>query len=83
MAMRVLVKICLLSTLFLFLSISSGFAEGCVTSACHAVMGKGKFVHDPVAGEECDSCHEATDKKHPGTKGAFTLAASGSELCLM
>ena len=81
--MFLLRKICFLSLLFLFFSVASSFAEGCVTSACHAIMGKGKFVHEPVAGEECDSCHEETGKKHPGEKGAFTLAASGSALCLM
>jgi len=58
-------------------------AEGCVTSSCHAVMGKARYVHDPVAGGECDSCHEATGKKHPESRGAFTFPENGSQLCLM
>ena len=69
--------------LHLFIVVGHVQAEGCTTSACHAVMGKAKFVHDPVAGGECDSCHDSTGIPHPGSKGAFSPTETGTALCLM
>jgi predicted CXXCH cytochrome family protein len=34
----------------------------CITSQCHADMGKQKFVHGPVAANECVTCHGASPK---------------------
>ncbi|MBI5665158.1 MAG: cytochrome C [Nitrospirae bacterium] len=31
--------------------------DSCLTSQCHATMGKGKFVHGPVSAGECTVCH--------------------------
>jgi predicted CXXCH cytochrome family protein len=31
--------------------------DSCITSSCHADMGKNKFVHGPVAAGECTVCH--------------------------
>ena len=57
-------------------------SDSCMTAECHSDLGKSKFVHDPVAGKECDACHVATEKKHPGEKGAFELAEESPALCL-
>lgn len=57
--------------------------SGCVSSACHPEMGKGRFVHAPVLSHDCGSCHLPTGKRHPEEKGAFTLAESGAKLCYM
>ncbi|MDA8325277.1 MAG: cytochrome c3 family protein [Nitrospiraceae bacterium] len=32
--------------------------SGCVTGKCHSRMGKGKYVHGPVAVEGCVFCHQ-------------------------
>ena len=48
---------------FLFLTQMSDYRafaetkESCITTSCHATMGKEKFVHGPVAAGECTSCH--------------------------
>jgi predicted CXXCH cytochrome family protein len=34
----------------------------CVTATCHAKMGKDKFVHGPVAVNDCRVCHKETGK---------------------
>ncbi len=36
--------------------------DSCVTASCHAAMGKGKFVHGPVAVGDCTSCHKQKAK---------------------
>lgn len=41
-------------------SIKAG--QSCMTSECHHVMGKDKFVHGPVAAGDCSFCHKQ-DKK--------------------
>jgi predicted CXXCH cytochrome family protein len=35
--------------------------QSCVTSKCHANMGKGKYVHGPVSVGQCTICHQPTD----------------------
>jgi len=50
-------------------------ATNCVTADCHAIMGKARFVHQPVKKLDCESCHQSTKKDHPGVKGAFRLVA--------
>lgn len=60
-----------------------GAAESCVTAKCHATLtaAKGVQLHDPVAGGDCSSCHEASGIPHPGKKGGFKLTANGAALC--
>ncbi|PLX87602.1 MAG: cytochrome C, partial [Desulfuromonas sp.] len=53
---------------------------GCVTTACHPDLGVGANLHAPVAGGECDPCHEPAGRKHPGP-GSMKLVAAGSLLC--
>jgi len=36
--------------------------ESCITSQCHAKMGKDKYVHGPVGSGDCDSCHKKVGK---------------------
>lgn len=62
-------------------------AESCVTGKCHAEMGKGKSVHNPVKEGMCTTCHQAADDqtkkaKHPGNL-TITLVQQGAELCYM
>jgi hypothetical protein len=38
--------------------------QSCVTSKCHANMGKGKYVHGPVSVLQCIICHMPT-AEHP------------------
>ena len=44
----------------------TGFAaaekKSCVTSKCHASMGKEKYVHGPASVGECTLCHKPTEK---------------------
>lgn len=62
-------------------------AESCVSGRCHADMGKGQFVHNPVKEGMCTTCHQAvadqTNKsKHPGNL-TISLVQQGAELCYM
>lgn len=45
-------------------SLTYAESNTCVTSQCHSAMGKGKFVHGPVAVGECSACHEPLNGKH-------------------
>ncbi|GBD91449.1 doubled CXXCH motif [bacterium BMS3Abin04] len=49
----------------------------CVTSKCHASMGKEAFVHGPVADGDCESCHELL----PNEKHEFKPIKNIGELC--
>lgn len=37
--------------------------QGCINGECHTSMGKGKFVHGPVAAGDCTFCH-IPESKH-------------------
>jgi len=52
-------------------------SESCVTSKCHADMGKGKWVHGPVGAGICNICHTLADKKNH----KFVFTAEKEELC--
>lgn len=59
----------------------------CVTSRCHASMGRAASVHPPVAGGMCESCHVSSvnpqaKTKHPGNR-EITLVQQGADLCAM
>ena len=73
---------CLVAGLILILPLGSLAMGSCITADCHATMGTEQFVHDPVAGNECDACHAATGRNHPGETGAFELTEQGTALCL-
>ena len=49
--------------------------QGCVTAKCHAGMMGFKFVHGPVAVQDCLLCHRKTGEHK------FVLAAQGAALC--
>jgi predicted CXXCH cytochrome family protein len=51
--------------------------NGCITGKCHNGMLAKKFVHGPVAVEQCELCHRRTGKH------AFRLEAEGEELCYL
>jgi predicted CXXCH cytochrome family protein len=51
--------------------------DGCTEAGCHDALVKTKFVHDPVSGEMCDSCHQ---EKEPDSH-EFELTAEEGELC--
>ncbi|PKL52184.1 MAG: hypothetical protein CVV37_02490 [Nitrospira bacterium HGW-Nitrospira-1] len=53
-------------------------AASCITSSCHAAMGKKKHIHQPAgSGEGCAICHEVLMKGEHG----FKLQTSAPELC--
>ena len=60
---------------------SSTSAESCVTTDCHAVLGRAKHVHVPVAEGDCSVCHSATDQPHPGAD-SMALVEEEPGLCL-
>ncbi len=47
----------------------------CTAKNCHAKLLENKFVHGPVGGGECESCHTVVGKHK------FKLAAEGADLC--
>ena len=49
--------------------------QSCVTSKCHANMGKGKYVHGPVSVLQCTICHV------PTAEHAFKLMENEGKLC--
>ena len=50
--------------------------QSCVTSKCHANMGKGKYVHGPVSVRQCTICHVPTADEH-----AFKPMENEGKLC--
>jgi len=60
---------------------ATGLFAACVTADCHAILGKAKVVHPPVADRDCEACHTATSQPHPGA-GSMALTARGRDLCL-
>jgi predicted CXXCH cytochrome family protein len=59
----------------------SASAESCVTARCHAILGRARYVHAPVAEGDCLACHNKTDQPHPG-EGSIELVEDEPELCL-
>ncbi|MCK4509290.1 MAG: hypothetical protein KAU27_12140, partial [Desulfuromonadales bacterium] len=56
-------------------------ASSCVVAECHGAFGEAKYVHAPVAENDCASCHEATSVAHPGA-GSMQLVEPEPQLCL-
>ncbi|MFH1218043.1 MAG: cytochrome c3 family protein [Pseudomonadota bacterium] len=62
--------------------VSPCHAAGCLANGCHTALQEKKYVHEPAAGSDCESCHSAVSSNHPsGAKGDFRLVAEGSDLC--
>ncbi len=59
----------------------SAMAESCVTAQCHAILGRAKYVHEPVSEGDCLACHVTTEQAHPG-EGSITLVEEEPGLCL-
>jgi predicted CXXCH cytochrome family protein len=58
------------------------FAETCAAASCHSKLITQKQPHQPVKDMDCAACHKQISPKHPGGTGkAFSLTASGSQLC--
>lgn len=58
-------------------SAHSGQKDACIKGGCHQDMLKPKFVHGPVAVQDCHFCHRQTgDHK-------FALVAKVPELCYL
>lgn len=56
--------------------------ESCITSQCHATMGKDKFVHGPIAAGECTACHgEVAGHKDNPEKHKFGLIKEIDKAC--
>lgn len=77
----------ILSIIFLLFSPGKLNAQdsSCTSERCHGGFGKMKFVHAPVAGNMCESCHQLKkETTHPSKrKKDFTLTAEGAALCHM
>ncbi len=58
----------------------SAAVESCITAQCHAILGRAKHVHAPVAEGDCLVCHQATEQAHPGD-GSMTLIEAEPGLC--
>ncbi|MBF0327891.1 MAG: hypothetical protein HQL10_01905 [Nitrospirae bacterium] len=68
--------LCIVIHAVLVLGISSVQAkDSCVTDICHVNMGRGEFVHGPVAVGECTVCHKKTGKHK------FALSKKTETLC--
>ncbi len=52
--------------------------ESCVNAKCHSTFGKAKFVHGPVAAEDCAPCHALA----PQEKHKFLPIARVEDLCV-
>ena len=59
----------------------SASADSCITAQCHAILGRAKHVHVPVAEGDCMACHTTTDQPHPGA-GSIGLVEEEPGLCL-
>lgn len=59
----------------------SASVDSCVTAQCHAIFGRAKHVHEPVAEGDCLACHNTTDQQHPGA-GSMELVEEQPGLCL-
>jgi predicted CXXCH cytochrome family protein len=59
----------------------SAAVESCMTAQCHAILGRAKYVHAPVAEGDCLVCHKATEQPHPGD-GSMALIEAEPGLCL-
>lgn len=56
--------------------------DSCITSKCHATMGKDKFVHGPVVAGECTVCHgNVTEHKDNPEKHKFGLIKEIDKTC--
>ncbi len=54
----------------------AGDSGKCITGKCHKGMLDRKYVHGPVAVEECGDCHKAAGGGHK-----FVLVAEPPQLC--
>ena len=51
--------------------------SSCLAAECHDTLSAGASVHNPVAEESCDACHEQDDE----AVHTFTYPDEGAELC--
>lgn len=57
-------------------------SDTCITSECHAQIGKEKFVHGPVAAGECTVCHgESLGHKNNPKKYKFGTIKGIDKIC--
>ncbi|NOX90394.1 MAG: hypothetical protein GXO77_15395 [Calditrichaeota bacterium] len=76
-------KIFILLTIFSFVLFSAGFADenDCAASGCHQDLFQAEDIHPPME-EDCSSCHESNENKHPDSEGPeFTLSDEVPDLC--
>ena len=53
------------------------YSAGCTSSGCHDGFAKFPVVHQPVADQTCDACHEAAES----AEHRFEFIAAPTELC--
>jgi len=70
------------SVLTLAAGINDCRADNCLANGCHDAIRTKQFVHAPVDGDDCLSCHQQVNQQHPSPAGQdFAPAAEGSLLC--
>jgi predicted CXXCH cytochrome family protein len=55
--------------------------ESCITSECHANMGKAKYLHGPIAANECKVCHIVGMDDRPPKNHDLSYNKAGKALC--
>ena len=56
--------------------------DSCITAECHQKMGKAKYVHGPIAANECTVCHVVGKNDRPPKKHDLSFNKQGGPLCL-
>jgi predicted CXXCH cytochrome family protein len=72
--------------LYILISLPAGSEvlaqDSCITSECHVKMGTAKYVHGPVAANECTVCHTVGKNDRPPKKHDLSFNKEGGPLCL-
>lgn len=78
-----IVSFAVLCALILFPGASPVLAQdSCITSECHTDMGKAKYLHGPIAANECVVCHIVGPDDRPPKNHDLSYNKEGKALCL-
>ncbi len=76
----------LLLCVYALIPLSTGYyalaQDSCITAECHVKMGKAKYVHGPIAANECTVCHVVGKNDRPPKKHDLSFNKQGGSLCL-
>ena len=74
--------LCLCTLITLPIDYSALAQNSCITKECHVEMGQAKYLHGPIAANECTVCHVVGEKDHPPKKHDLSFDKQGGSLCL-